>query len=99
MCGSMIRLKWRTIVAAMSSLGVTSSQAPPVSRARLRTKGSATALPDEAVIFAAETCWNVVVARIFSLDRTRARYISLKTVIDRAFGGVLALLGLKIAAT
>jgi threonine/homoserine/homoserine lactone efflux protein len=52
-----------------------------------------------AVIFVAETTWNSLVARIFSLDRTRARYISLKTVIDRSFGGMLALLGVKIAAT
>jgi threonine/homoserine/homoserine lactone efflux protein len=52
-----------------------------------------------AVIFAAETLWNTAVARIFSLDRTRAGYISLKTVIDRSFGGLLALLGVKIAAT
>lgn len=52
-----------------------------------------------AVIFVAETLWNTLVARIFSLDRTRARYISLKTVIDRSFGGLLALLGVKIAAT
>lgn len=52
-----------------------------------------------AMIFLAETVWNSLVARIFSLDRTRARYISLKTVIDRAFGGCLAALGVKIAAT
>lgn len=52
-----------------------------------------------AIIFSAETLWNTLVARIFSLERTRARYISLKTVIDRAFGGLLALLGVKIAAT
>jgi threonine/homoserine/homoserine lactone efflux protein len=52
-----------------------------------------------AIIFAAETLWNTAVARIFSLDRTRAGYISLKTVIDRSFGGLLALLGIKIAAT
>lgn len=52
-----------------------------------------------AVIFTSETVWNCLVARIFSLDRTRARYISLKTVIDRSFGGLLALLGVKIAAT
>ncbi len=51
------------------------------------------------MIFLAETGWNTLVARIFSLDRTRARYISLKTVIDRSFGGLLALLGVKIAAT
>ena len=52
-----------------------------------------------AVVFANETIWNTLVARIFSLDRTRAAYISLKTIIDRSFGGLLALLGLKIAAT
>ena len=51
------------------------------------------------VIFASETVWNSLVARIFSLDRTRAKYISLKTLIDRSFGGMLALLGIKIAAT
>lgn len=52
-----------------------------------------------AVIFTAETTWNSLVARIFSLDRTRARYISLKTIIDRSFGAALAALGVKIAAT
>jgi threonine/homoserine/homoserine lactone efflux protein len=52
-----------------------------------------------AVIFTSETLWNTAVARIFSLDRTRARYISLKTVIDRSFGGLLAVLGIKIVAT
>ncbi len=52
-----------------------------------------------AVIFVSETTWNTLVARIFSLDRTRARYISLKSLIDRSFGGMLALLGLKVALT
>ena len=52
-----------------------------------------------AVLFTFETVWNILVARIFSLDRTRAAYISLKTIIDRAFGGMLVLLGVKIAAT
>lgn len=51
------------------------------------------------VIFTAETLWNSLVARIFAADRTRARYISLKTVIDRSFGGALALLGVKIVVT
>lgn len=49
------------------------------------------------VIFLNETLWNTLVARIFSLDRTRARYINLKAVIDRCFGGMLGLLGLKVA--
>jgi threonine/homoserine/homoserine lactone efflux protein len=52
-----------------------------------------------AVVFLNETVWNVVVARIFSFERSKATYISLKTVIDRTFGGLLALLGVKIAAT
>jgi threonine/homoserine/homoserine lactone efflux protein len=51
------------------------------------------------VLFLNETIWNTLVARIFSLDRTRAKYISLKTIIDRTFGGMLALLGVKIAVT
>ncbi|EEW23845.1 LysE family translocator [Rhodobacter ferrooxidans] len=51
------------------------------------------------VVFLNEAIWNTLVARIFSFDRSKAVYISLKSVIDRAFGGMLALLGLKIAAT
>ena len=51
------------------------------------------------VVFLNETIWNILVARIFSFDRTRAGYISLKSLIDRTFGGLLALLGVKIAAT
>ncbi len=52
-----------------------------------------------AVVFLNETVWNTLVVRIFSFDRTRAGYISLKSVIDRTFGGLLAVLGVKIAAT
>ncbi len=48
-------------------------------------------------IFLGEFGWNTLVARLFSLDKTRQRYISLKTVIDRVFGGLLALLGVKLA--
>ena len=51
-----------------------------------------------AVVFLNETLWNCAVARIFSLDRSRAGYLRMKGGIDRAFGGMLALLGLKIAA-
>ena len=50
-----------------------------------------------AVVFLNETIWNILVARIFSLDRTRRAYISLKSIIDRIFGGMLALLGVKVA--
>ena len=52
-----------------------------------------------AMIFVNEVACNLLIARLFSLERTRRTYTRLKTVIDRAFGGVLALLGLKIAAT
>ena len=51
------------------------------------------------VVFLNEAIWNTLVARIFSFQRTKAAYLSLKTLIDRSFGGLLALLGLKIAAT
>ncbi|RUS60053.1 LysE family translocator [Pseudorhodobacter sp. E13] len=51
------------------------------------------------VVFLNEALWNILVARIFSFERTRSGYITLKTLIDRVFGGMLALLGLKIAAT
>ncbi|MDB5657400.1 MAG: Transporter [Cypionkella sp.] len=51
------------------------------------------------VVFLNETIWNTLVARVFSFHRSKAAYISLKSIIDRCFGGMLALLGLKIAAT
>ena len=51
------------------------------------------------VVFLNETLWNILVARIFSLDRTRAGYLRLKGGIDRTFGGLLAILGVKIAVT
>jgi threonine/homoserine/homoserine lactone efflux protein len=50
-------------------------------------------------LFAVEAGWNTIVARIFSLDRTRRAYTGMKPMIDRAFGGLLGLLGLKIATT
>jgi threonine/homoserine/homoserine lactone efflux protein len=50
-------------------------------------------------LFAVETGWNTIVAHIFSLDRTRRAYTGAKTMIDRVFGGLLGLLGLKIATT
>ena len=50
------------------------------------------------VVFLNETLWNSAVARIFSFNRARQAYMSLKSVIDRALGGLLALLGIKIAA-
>ena len=50
-----------------------------------------------AIIFVNETLWYVLVARVFSLPKARAQYTRLKTAIDRAFGGLIALFGLKIA--
>ncbi|APG47104.1 LysE family translocator [Phaeobacter porticola] len=49
-------------------------------------------------IFLGEVTWNTLVARIFSFEKTRRGYINLKHVIDRIFGGLLAALGVKIAA-
>ncbi|PTV94642.1 threonine/homoserine/homoserine lactone efflux protein [Rhodobacter aestuarii] len=51
------------------------------------------------IVFFNDAGWNVVMARIFSLARSRAIYIGLKTHIDRVFGGLLGLLGLKLALT
>lgn len=51
------------------------------------------------VVMCNETVWNILVARIFSTSATRARYISLKCIIDRSFGGLLGLLGVKVALT
>ncbi|WP_319823558.1 LysE family translocator [Thalassovita sp.] len=60
-----------------------------------------TSLPWLALIVATvclnETLWYLFVARAFSLPRARSGYIRLKTWIDRLFGGVIALFGLKIA--
>ncbi|MBI1171997.1 LysE family translocator [bacterium] len=50
------------------------------------------------VVFVNETLWNIAVVRIFSFNPARDTYMSLKSVIDRALGGLLALLGIKIAA-
>jgi threonine/homoserine/homoserine lactone efflux protein len=51
------------------------------------------------VIFLNEVFCNIVVARAFSFDGPRRMYQRLKTNIDRTFGGILAILGIKIAAT
>lgn len=50
-------------------------------------------------LFAVETGWNTVVARIFSFETTRRAYTGAKPAIDRVFGGLLGLLGLKLATT
>lgn len=51
------------------------------------------------VVFLNEAVWNILVARLFSLARIKTGYIGLKSTIDRCFGGMLAVLGLKIALT
>ena len=50
-------------------------------------------------LFTVETGWNTLVARVFSFDRTRRAYTGAKPMIDRCFGGLLGLLGIKIATT
>ncbi len=50
-----------------------------------------------AMVAVNETGWYLLVARVFSLPRPRAAYLGLKTVMDRVFGTVLAVLGIEIA--
>ena len=50
-------------------------------------------------LFTVETLWNTIVARVFSLPATRRAYVGAKSAMDRSFGGLLALIGAKIAAT
>ena len=52
-----------------------------------------------AAVFVNEFTWYVLVARVFSFPKARAGYIRLKSVIDRVFGTLIALFGLKIALT
>ncbi|MCJ8139826.1 LysE family translocator [Falsirhodobacter halotolerans] len=51
------------------------------------------------VVFVNEAGWNALVARAFSFDRPRRMYIRLKSTLDRVFGGVFALLGLRVATS
>lgn len=51
------------------------------------------------MVFFNDAGWNVIVSRIFSLERTRQVYLNLKTLFDRVFGGLLAALGVKLALT
>lgn len=46
-----------------------------------------------------ETIWFSVIARIFSLGPARRGYANMKKLIDRAFGGLIAVFGIKIATT
>ena len=49
------------------------------------------------VMFLNEICCTLFVSRVFSLPRSRAVYAGMKTTIDRAFGGLLGLMGLRVA--
>jgi threonine/homoserine/homoserine lactone efflux protein len=49
-----------------------------------------------SIIFFNDCGWNIIVSRIFSLERTRRAYLNLKTTIDRVFGGLLAALSAKL---
>ncbi len=51
------------------------------------------------VVFLNETLWYLAVARIFSMSHARAAYVRAKAWIDRSFGTLIALFGLKIAST
>ncbi|MEM9970169.1 MAG: LysE family transporter [Pseudomonadota bacterium] len=51
-----------------------------------------------AVVFLQETLWYVMVARVFSLSGPRTAYARFKAAVDRSFGGLIALFGIKIAA-
>ncbi len=51
------------------------------------------------VIFLNEVTCTTAVARVFSFERSRRTYAGLKKQIDRTFGGLLGLLGAKIALT
>ncbi len=50
-----------------------------------------------AVVFANEIAANLIVARIFSLPRSRSAYMRLKGRIERVFGAALAGFGLSLA--
>ncbi|NNU80490.1 LysE family transporter [Halovulum dunhuangense] len=50
-----------------------------------------------ALIFIVETAWYLAVSTFFAVPQIRARYLRLKAWIDRACGGVLGLLGLRLA--
>ncbi|MDB2548454.1 LysE family translocator [Paracoccaceae bacterium] len=49
------------------------------------------------MIFVNDAGWNLIVARIFSLSGPRRAYLGFKPVIERIFGGLLTLMGAKLA--
>jgi threonine/homoserine/homoserine lactone efflux protein len=61
--------------------------------------GAALTLGLLAMVFVNETLAISGFARLFSTGMMRSAYARAKTTVDRSFGGILALLGIKIAAT
>ncbi|MCC1492694.1 LysE family translocator [Cognatishimia sp. F0-27] len=49
------------------------------------------------IVFANETLWYLLVARVFSHPRARSVYGRIKATLDRVFGTLIALFGVKIA--
>ena len=56
-------------------------------------------VPPQTPIWTLAALLTTIVARIFSFPTTRRAYLAAKTTVDRTFGGLLGLLGVKIAAT
>lgn len=52
-----------------------------------------------AIIFANETLWYMLVARLFSTQKARRAYTQFKAWVDRSFGALIAMFGLRIALT
>lgn len=52
-----------------------------------------------AMVFLLETSWYALVAVVLSAERPRKAYLCFKSLIDRIAGGVILLLGLKLASS
>mgnify|MGYP001796317254 CR=1 FL=1 len=50
-----------------------------------------------AIIFTVETLWYILVSTVFAVPHIRSRYARAKTWIDRATGGFLGLLGVRLS--
>jgi len=52
-----------------------------------------------AMVFLLETSWYALVAVVLSAEKPRKAYLRFKSLIDRIAGGVILLLGLKLASS
>ena len=52
-----------------------------------------------AMVFVLETSWYALVAVVLSAEKPRKAYLRFKSLIDRIAGGVILLLGLKLASS